>query len=274
MKRLVLAGISLAALGLGGAHLLRRRHVAVAPRSRAPDRSAEVARNLLLYFVVPLWTAAGAADWLCHRRGRIEETSGIAESLLHLLMLAEVGVPVVAAILCEIRDVERTFARFVRNGETVVLVRVAEEAAAEAAIDTLRQYARSRSKCWSLSGASGADRRQHPRGAGRLPKTGSRRRTEQGRLAGCWAAPGRPTRTASRLAHGGMQFGEDRPTARRRPAAGLGYVSLADTFGSPQALPIRLRAKQALRAGVPASDHRRLSPPLPRVASSSCSDGC
>lgn len=91
MKRLLLAGISLAALGLGGAHLRRRRRIAVAPRSRPPDRSAAVARNPLLYFVVRLWTAAGVADWLCHRRGRIEETSGAAESLLHLLMLAEVG---------------------------------------------------------------------------------------------------------------------------------------------------------------------------------------
>lgn len=33
------------------------------------------------------WLVAGACDWWCHRRTRIEATSGLAESLLHWLML-------------------------------------------------------------------------------------------------------------------------------------------------------------------------------------------
>lgn len=63
---------------------------------------AHATRVLLLYFVVPLWLAAGVADWLCHRRTHIQDTSGPKESLIHLLMLVEMGVPVLAALLLEI----------------------------------------------------------------------------------------------------------------------------------------------------------------------------
>jgi hypothetical protein len=64
-------------------------------------RLTAVTRNFLLGFVLPLWLAAGIADWLCHRRARIERT-GSTESALHLLMLAEAAVPVVAGLLLEI----------------------------------------------------------------------------------------------------------------------------------------------------------------------------
>lgn len=64
--------------------------------------AAAAARFLLMYFVVPLWLAAGIADYLCHRRAGIQATSGVKESLIHLLMLAEMGVPVLAALLLEI----------------------------------------------------------------------------------------------------------------------------------------------------------------------------
>ncbi len=53
---------------------------------------------LLLHVVVPAWLLAGFADWLCHRRSQIERTSGAAESALHLLLLAEMGLPLLAAI--------------------------------------------------------------------------------------------------------------------------------------------------------------------------------
>jgi hypothetical protein len=43
----------------------------------------EVLRALLMYFVLPLWLAAGFADYLCHRATHIEETSGWKESVLH-----------------------------------------------------------------------------------------------------------------------------------------------------------------------------------------------
>jgi len=63
---------------------------------------AEVVRGILQYFVVPVWIAAGFADWLCHRVTRIEKTSGSKESVLHLVMLAELGIPVCVALLLEI----------------------------------------------------------------------------------------------------------------------------------------------------------------------------
>ena len=41
----------------------------------------EVLRGLLMYFVLPLWLAAGFADYLCHRAVHIEKTSGWRESI-------------------------------------------------------------------------------------------------------------------------------------------------------------------------------------------------
>jgi hypothetical protein len=62
----------------------------------------EAARLLLMFAVVPLWIAAGLADWWCHRRTRIEATSGLAENAFHWLLLAEGGVVLLAAALLEI----------------------------------------------------------------------------------------------------------------------------------------------------------------------------
>jgi hypothetical protein len=64
--------------------------------------TAEVTRNLLMYFVLPVWLVAGFADYLCHRAAHIERTSGPKESLLHLLQFGEMAVPVLTALLFEI----------------------------------------------------------------------------------------------------------------------------------------------------------------------------
>jgi hypothetical protein len=63
---------------------------------------AELAQSMLMYFILPLWLAAGFADYLCHRAANIEATSGPKESLIHLLLFAEMGVPVLAAIFLDI----------------------------------------------------------------------------------------------------------------------------------------------------------------------------
>lgn len=63
---------------------------------------AQVAQWMLMYFILPLWLAAGFSDYLCHRASHIEMTSGPKESILHLLQFAEMGVPVLAAIFLEI----------------------------------------------------------------------------------------------------------------------------------------------------------------------------
>jgi hypothetical protein len=59
-------------------------------------------QHFLMYLVVPVWLLAGLADYFCHRASHIECTSGVAESLLHLLQFAFVGVPLLAALFLEI----------------------------------------------------------------------------------------------------------------------------------------------------------------------------
>jgi hypothetical protein len=59
-------------------------------------------QNALMYFVLPIWLAAGFADYLCHRASHIESTSGPKETLLHLLQLVEMAIPTLAAIFLEI----------------------------------------------------------------------------------------------------------------------------------------------------------------------------
>ena len=65
----------------------------------AMDRAAEL---LVMVGVVPLWIAAGVADWACHRRTRIGQTSGLRENAFHWLLLAEGGVALLVTALLEI----------------------------------------------------------------------------------------------------------------------------------------------------------------------------
>ena len=58
--------------------------------------------DVLMYVVLPLWVVAGFIDYLCHRATDIEHANGIRESLLHWLMLGEVGVPILAAIFLKV----------------------------------------------------------------------------------------------------------------------------------------------------------------------------
>jgi hypothetical protein len=56
----------------------------------------------LMYVLMPAWFVPGAADYLMHRRTRIQDTSGLRESAIHALMMAEIAVPVTLTLLCEI----------------------------------------------------------------------------------------------------------------------------------------------------------------------------
>lgn len=60
--------------------------------------------NLLLYLVLPIWILTGAADWLCHRRAHIENTTGAKETLLHFGLLGSAGIPLLAGLLLEINS--------------------------------------------------------------------------------------------------------------------------------------------------------------------------
>jgi hypothetical protein len=48
-------------------------------------QTTDILRLMLMYFVLPLWLAAGFADYLCDCAAHIESNSGWKESLLHLL---------------------------------------------------------------------------------------------------------------------------------------------------------------------------------------------
>ncbi len=62
----------------------------------------DVTQFYLLYIVMPIWLLAGIADWYCHRATDIATTSGWRESLIHVLMLAEVGGAVLLGLFFEI----------------------------------------------------------------------------------------------------------------------------------------------------------------------------
>jgi hypothetical protein len=63
---------------------------------------ASLLRQYLLFFILPLWIAAGLADCVLHRRTHIEDTSGTKESLLHALQLCEAGIPVLMGLFLDI----------------------------------------------------------------------------------------------------------------------------------------------------------------------------
>lgn len=62
----------------------------------------QVANNYMLYFLVPGWIIPGLADYLCHRRSRIESTSGLREAVLHYMMITVLGLPILMGLLLEI----------------------------------------------------------------------------------------------------------------------------------------------------------------------------
>jgi hypothetical protein len=110
MKSLLAAGVSLAALALGMRWRTRstpmpQRPARMKPRlpdGRMADPPTDAPRAALMYFVIPVWIAAGLADWACHCATDVEHTGGVPESLLHLLMMAEMGVPSLAGLFLEI----------------------------------------------------------------------------------------------------------------------------------------------------------------------------
>lgn len=62
----------------------------------------ELILRLILYGLLPLWAIAGFVDYLCHRASKIEETSGVRESVIHIVLGFQVGVPVLLALVFEI----------------------------------------------------------------------------------------------------------------------------------------------------------------------------
>ncbi|CAM5399434.1 diguanylate cyclase [Streptomyces antimycoticus] len=76
------------------------------PRDLEVPRNAvdveDANRRFLMYGVMPLWFVPAVADWIMHRRTRIEETSGTKESAIHALMMTEAGIPVAMGLLARV----------------------------------------------------------------------------------------------------------------------------------------------------------------------------
>ena len=78
-------------------------HARTSPRQAGPAQETQQAvRRYLLYGLLPGWFIPGLLDWHLHRRTKIEETSGLRESLIHALMMAEVGIPVLGALALQV----------------------------------------------------------------------------------------------------------------------------------------------------------------------------
>lgn len=67
-----------------------------------PPTLEDLTLRLILFVILPLWVICGSLDYFCHRATKIEENSGIEESLHHALMGFQVGIPIWLGIYCEI----------------------------------------------------------------------------------------------------------------------------------------------------------------------------
>jgi hypothetical protein len=67
-----------------------------------PAASGRALRSITIYALLPVWFVPGVLDWYWHKRTKIEETAGARESLIHLLMMTEVGLPLLAGLFLEI----------------------------------------------------------------------------------------------------------------------------------------------------------------------------
>jgi hypothetical protein len=69
----------------------------------SPDLQWLIPR-FMLYVLLPVWFIAGVADYVLHRRTRIENTSGLGEARLHVLQAAEMAVPLLAGLFLAINS--------------------------------------------------------------------------------------------------------------------------------------------------------------------------
>lgn len=68
-------------------------------RSIATDR---LLFNMILYLCLPLWLIMGCADYWCHRKSKIELTTGMKESVYHAVMGVQIGIPVFLGLFFKI----------------------------------------------------------------------------------------------------------------------------------------------------------------------------
>jgi hypothetical protein len=105
--------------------------------TRSVLASADVAhttRRYLMYGVMPFWFVPGLADYVMHRRTRIQDTSGTRESAIHALMMTEVGAAVLLALFFEVNPMALVMmagAALVHEGTAIWDVRAAVDGGRE-----------------------------------------------------------------------------------------------------------------------------------------------
>lgn len=75
MKSILLATTALAGYFALRA-ITRKSSAPAAPSTPPPEQVPDVTRRFLMNVVMPVWLAAGIADWVCHRATSIETTTG------------------------------------------------------------------------------------------------------------------------------------------------------------------------------------------------------
>ncbi|MFI5975600.1 diguanylate cyclase [Streptomyces sp. NPDC051452] len=81
---------------------MSRSHQAAEIARGATVDVGDATTRFLLYGLLPGWFVPGLADWVMHRRTGIEDTAGTKESLIHSLMMAEVGLPIALTLRYEV----------------------------------------------------------------------------------------------------------------------------------------------------------------------------
>jgi hypothetical protein len=129
----------------GGAAWSRTSRSACCLQSEFANQAWKVEGEMVAQVVVALFESRGSAEDACHRL----QTEGVPESEMCLKVLKEIG-PVPMTTKAELAglsvdpmvfgDVQRTFARFIRNGETAVLVHAGNDRDLEFATTTMRHY--------------------------------------------------------------------------------------------------------------------------------------
>ncbi len=84
------------------------RHAPVRRMDWADTDIQSTTERYVFFVLVPMWVIPGVLDWFWHKRTDIENTSGLSESLVHSLMMLEVGVPIQLALLFEINPLVLT----------------------------------------------------------------------------------------------------------------------------------------------------------------------
>jgi len=64
--------------------------------------ASQLVLYLILYMMLPIWSIAAFIDWMCHRATKIEETSGLRESMIHFIMGVQIGAPILLCMFFEV----------------------------------------------------------------------------------------------------------------------------------------------------------------------------